>query len=142
MMQIHLKKGEKIYVNGAVIKADQRCSLEFLNNVTFLLENHVMQAEKAGTPVKQLYFVVQTMLIDPERSQTTRELYWHLSNCLHTTIKSQALIDGLANSDSCVKKQRYFDALKILRNLFDVEEKMMRADEAVDRSENKCREFA
>ena len=45
-MQIHLKKGEKLYVNGAVIRADQRCSLEFLNNVTFLLENHVMQAEK------------------------------------------------------------------------------------------------
>ena len=44
-MQIHLKKGEKLYVNGAVIRADHRCSLEFLNNVTFLLENHVMQAD-------------------------------------------------------------------------------------------------
>ena len=78
-MQIHLKKGEKLYVNGAVIRADQRCSLEFLNNVTFLLENHVMQAEKADTPLKQIYFVVQTMLIDPDNAQITRELYWHLS---------------------------------------------------------------
>ena len=44
-MFIHLKRGEKLYVNGAVVRVDRRTSLEFLNDVTFLLENHVMQAE-------------------------------------------------------------------------------------------------
>jgi flagellar biosynthesis repressor protein FlbT len=125
-MQIHLKKGEKIYINGAVIRADHRCSLELLNNVTFLLENHVMQAEKAETPFKQIYFVVQTMLIDPENAHITRELYWQLSGCLHTSNDDPQLIKGLVESDSCVKSQRYFDALKILRGLFDIEEKLIK----------------
>jgi flagellar biosynthesis repressor protein FlbT len=126
-MQIHLKKGEKLYVNGAVIRADHRCSLEFLNNVTFLLENHVMQAEKAETPFKQVYFVVQTMLIDPDNAQITRELYWHLSGCLHNTLENPQLIKGLADADLCIKNQRYFDALKILRGLFDTESKLLSA---------------
>ena len=124
-MQIHLKKGEKLYVNGAVIRAEQRCSLEFLNNVSFLLENHVMQADKAESPLRQIYFVVQTMLIDPENAQITRELYWHLSGCLHSTLENAQLITGLVNSDTCIKNQRYFDALKILRGLFETEDKLL-----------------
>jgi flagellar biosynthesis repressor protein FlbT len=124
-MQIHLKKGEKLYVNGAVIRAEQRCSLEFLNNVSFLLENHVMQADKAESPLKQIYFVVQTMLMDPENAQITRELYWHLSGCLHSTLENAQLVNGLVNSDACIKNQRYFDALKILRGLFETEAQLL-----------------
>ncbi len=124
-MQIHLKKGEKVYINGAVIRADHRCSLELLNNATFLLENHVMQPEKAETPFRQLYFVVQTMLIDPDTVPITREHYWHLSDCLHATIESPQLVAGLMSSDTCVKNQRHFDALKILRGLFEIEDKLM-----------------
>jgi flagellar biosynthesis repressor protein FlbT len=131
-MQIHLKKGERIYVNGAVIRADHRCSLEFMNNVTFLLENHVMQADKADTPFKQIYFVVQTMLIDPENAQITRELYWHQSSCLHKTLENVQLRDGLGGADACVKNQRYFDALKTLRGLFDAESKVLPADRPIN----------
>jgi flagellar biosynthesis repressor protein FlbT len=127
-MQIHLKKGEKLYVNGAVIRADHRCSLEFLNNVTFLLENHVMQADKAETPFKQIYFVVQTMLIDPENARITRELYWHLSDCLHSTLQNAELIEGLTSADACIRNQRYFDALKVLRGLFEAEGKILAAE--------------
>jgi flagellar biosynthesis repressor protein FlbT len=141
-MQIHLKKGEKIYVNGAVIRADHRCSLEFMNNVTFLLENHVMQAEKAETPFKQVYFVVQTMLIDPENAQVTRELYWHLSSCLHSTLENSQLIDGLTSSDTCVKNQRYFDALKILRGLFEAESKLIPAKPSEHKQTNNRKEVA
>ena len=70
-MFIHLKRGEKLYVNGAVLRVDRRTSLEFLNDVTFLLENHVMQAEEAVTPERQLYFVVQSMIMDPGNAGMT-----------------------------------------------------------------------
>ena len=73
-MFIHLKRGGKLYVNGAVLRVDRRTSLEFLNDVSFLLENHVMQAEDARTPLRQLYFIVQSMLIDPANASMTLEL--------------------------------------------------------------------
>lgn len=124
-MQLHLKKGEKVYINGAVLRVDQRCSIELLNNVTFLLENHVMQADKATTPFRQLYFVVQTMLIEPDNAHLTRELYWHQSNCLHAALTSQELLNGLALADSGIKAQKYFEALKIIRGLFPLEQRLL-----------------
>ena len=66
-MHISLRPGEKLYVNGAVLRVDRKVSVEFLNDVTFLLENHVILPEEANTPLRQLYFVVQTMLIEPAR---------------------------------------------------------------------------
>src|SRR5690606_1917209 len=54
-LKISLKANEKIYVNGAVIKADRKVSLEFLNDVQFLLQSHVLQPEEASTPLRQLY---------------------------------------------------------------------------------------
>jgi flagellar protein FlbT len=120
-MQIHLKKGQKIYINGAIIKADHRCSIELLNNANFLLESHVLHQEKAQTPIQKIYFTVQTMLIDPEDAPAARESYWQQSHALHSTVQTPLFINGLSNSDSYVKSQRYFDALKILRGLFENE---------------------
>ena len=64
-MNITLRAGERLYINGAVIRVDRKATIELLNDVTFLLENHVMQAEQATTPLRQIYFVVQVMLMDP-----------------------------------------------------------------------------
>ena len=48
-MQLSLRAGERIYVNGAVLRVDRKVTLELLNDATFLLENQVMQAEQAIT---------------------------------------------------------------------------------------------
>jgi len=36
-MHISLRPGEKLYLNGAVLRADRKMSLELLNDATFLL---------------------------------------------------------------------------------------------------------
>ena len=66
-MNITLRAGEKLYINGAVIRVDRKATIELLNDVTFLLENHVLQASQATTPLRQIYFAVQVMLMDPGR---------------------------------------------------------------------------
>lgn len=125
-MRIHLKKGEKLYVNGAVLKADHRCSIELLNNVNFLLESHILRKEKAETPIKKIYFAVQEMLISPEHAKSARDSYWELSNALHSEAGTPVLLQGLSHSDICVKSSRYFNALKILRSLFEVESSLLK----------------
>jgi flagellar protein FlbT len=122
-MFIHLKRGEKLYVNGAVLRVDRRTSLEFLNDVTFLLENHVMQAEDATTPVKQLYFVVQTMLMEPANTGMTAELYKHLSFRTRESITDDAVRSQIDAADRKVNEGRFFDALKHLRSCFAGEKK-------------------
>lgn len=121
-MFIHLKRGEKLYINGAVLRVDRRTSLEFLNDVTFLLENHVMQADEASTPLRQLYFIVQTMLMDPANAGMTAELYKHLSFRTRQAITNDVLQNQIDVADHKVNEGRYFDALKILRNSFASEQ--------------------
>lgn len=121
-MFIHLKRGEKLYVNGAVLRVDRRTSLEFLNDVSFLLENHVMQAEDARTPLRQLYFIVQSMLIDPANAGLTLELYKHLSHRVRVTLPPEAFAANLDIADQKVAEGRYFDALKHLRGSFALED--------------------
>ena len=60
-----MRAGERIYVNGAVLRVDRKVSLELVNDVMFLLEGQVMQASDATTALRQLYFIVQLMLMNP-----------------------------------------------------------------------------
>lgn len=120
-MFIHLKRGEKLYVNGAVLRVDRRTSLEFLNDVSFLLENHVMQAEDANTPLRQLYFIAQSMLIDPANAGMTLELYKHLSHRARVSAPGVDICRNLDIADQKVMEGRYFDALKHLRGSFPLE---------------------
>ena len=128
-MFIHLKRGEKLYVNGAVLRVDRRTSLEFLNDVTFLLENHVMQAEEATTPVRQLYFVVQTMLMDPANAGMTAELYKHLSYRTREATNDEGFRQKLDLADQKVSEGRHFDALKQLRLCFATEKRSEQKEE-------------
>ena len=36
-LRIFLRPGEKVFLNGAVLRADRKVSLEVLNDVSFLL---------------------------------------------------------------------------------------------------------
>ena len=98
-----------------MLRVDRRTSLEFLNDVTFLLENHVMQAEEATTPERQLYFVVQSMLMDPGNAGMTAELYKHLSFRTRQETRDDNVKTQLDSADRKIAEGRYFDALKILR---------------------------
>jgi flagellar biosynthesis repressor protein FlbT len=123
---ISLKTGEKIYVNGAVLRVDRKVSIEFLNDVAFLLEAHVMQPEQTTTPLRQLYFIVQTMLIDPINAEATKQLfdvsYRRVDDALPPR---QDLRRALADVRQSIEARRYFDALKALRGCFAIEDAIM-----------------
>jgi len=74
-LKISLKPNEKIYINGAVVRVDRKVSIEFLNDVQFLLENHVLQPEDASTPLRQLYFIAQMILMAPETASDARQMF-------------------------------------------------------------------
>jgi flagellar protein FlbT len=129
-MHICLKPGEKIYVNGAVLRVDRKVSIEFLNDVTFLLQNHVILAEEAVTPLRQLYFIVQTMLIDPANAGTAREMFDSSMSLLCASFENKEVLKGLSNVADLVEKNRVFDALKTIRSLFPIEERILQNADA------------
>ena len=117
-LKLTLKANEKIYINGAVIKADRKVSLELLNDVQFLLEAHVLQPEEANTPLKQLYFIVQVMLMNPQGAPEAREMLRRSMPLLLATFSDEHILCELKNIDRQVSEGRVFEALKALRSLY------------------------
>lgn len=124
-LQISMRPGERIYVNGAVLKVDRKVSIEFLNDVTFLLEHHVLQPEDTRTPLRQLYFIVQMVLIDPANSEDARAMFdKSLTSVLEAT-ENQKIRQSLLEVRVLFDRGRTFDALKVLRPLFAIEDDLL-----------------
>src|SRR5208337_392450 len=114
-MNITLRAGERFFINGAVIRIDRKATIELLNDVTFLLENHVMQAKEATTLTRQIYFAVQIMLMDPSAAATATPLAGALIETALGAYETPELVSGLRGVAQSLAKSRNFEALKALR---------------------------
>jgi flagellar biosynthesis repressor protein FlbT len=124
-MRLTLRPQERFFVNGAVLRVDRRVGVELLNDVTFLMENHVLQPNETQTPLRQLYFVVQTMLIDPMTKAQSRVLFDSLYPGTLRSFANRDIIDGLLTLEQLIDEERLFDGLKLLRSLFPIEEEII-----------------
>lgn len=128
-LRISLKSGERIFINGAVLRVDRKVALEFLNDVTFLLENHVLQPEDATTPLRQLYFICQMMLINPEGREQSMVMFRKSVIMLLNCFENEEVLAELKRVDGMVASGRPFDALKAIRGLYAVEDKILNNQE-------------
>jgi len=124
-MHISLRAGEKLYINGAVVRVDRKVSFELLNDATFLLEAHVMRVEEANTPLRQLYFIVQVILMNPGDAAAAQEMFKESVRRTIDTFDHDEVLIGLKNAAHLVQMNRIFDALRTIRNLFQIESDIM-----------------
>ena len=124
-IQISLKAGERIYINGAVVRADRKVTLQLLNEVVFILESHVMQADETTSPLRQLYFVVQALLMDPRNAEATRNLFRQMHASTLASFTNEAIRAELAAIAQLVDADSAFEALKRLRALFPSEDAIL-----------------
>jgi flagellar biosynthesis repressor protein FlbT len=124
-MLIHLKRNERLFINGAVIRLDRRGTVELLNDAHFLMENHIMQPEGATTPLRQLYFITQTMIIDPKNAHLTVALFRTLCGRIENVAHTRSYIDLVKAVSGLVETENYFEALKMLRKSFTLEDELL-----------------
>ena len=132
-LKISLKPNEKIYVNGAVVKVDRKVSIEFLNDVQFLLENHVLQVEQASTPLKQLYFITQVILMNPDNAGQALAMFRRSLPLLLASFEDEHILSSLKNIDRLVGEGHVYDALKAIRALYPLEAEILGAGPSVAR---------
>ena len=138
-MKIHLKRNEKLFLNGAVIRLDRRGSIELMNNAQFLLENHIMQPEEATTPLRQIYFITQTMLMDPANAHLIMFLFQSYVTGLKAAIVDPVCLANISKAQNLVESNDYYGALKVLRLTFHESKK----NKVIDRNpDNKLSEKA
>ncbi|RCL02519.1 MAG: flagellar protein FlbT [Candidatus Tokpelaia sp. JSC188] len=124
-MYLTLRSGERLYLNGAVLRADRKTRLELLNDAIFLLETHILQVEDADTPLKQLYFAAQIMMIDPSNADRARYMFLKLHKKLLQTTSDIIILEGLRSCIRLAEERHIFHILKIIRSLFLQEAKIL-----------------
>lgn len=120
-MHISLRAGERFYINGAVLRVDRKVSFELLNDATFLLDAHVMRVEEVTTPLRQLYFIVQIMLMNPADTPAAQTMFEQALRTTRAQFEDQEIHAGLANAERLIEDNRKFDALKVIRRLLPAE---------------------
>jgi flagellar biosynthesis repressor protein FlbT len=123
--KVALRANERLYINGAVISCDRKTCIEFLNDVNFLMENHVMQAGQATTPLRQLYFVIQVMLMSPQDITAALALYRVQLPATLGAFSHQTILSQVKDADRLVHEARYYEAMRALRAVFSLEDQIM-----------------
>jgi len=128
--RVTLRPGERIFINGAVIKSEGRCSFEILNDVPYLQEHEIMHAQQTVTPLRQLYYILQTMIMEPQGGETARGVYADTLHWLRQAFSNQAVLAGLDVIARQVQEGSPFEALKTLRTLVPIENSILGANRA------------
>lgn len=124
-LKISLRPGEKIYINGAVVRVDRKVSLELLNDVQFLLESHVLQLNEASTPLRQLYFILQVMLMNPTGATQAYEMFRKTLPLMLASFVDPEICAALKQVDRMVGEGHVFEALKAIRSLYPLEKRAL-----------------
>ncbi|HSK38323.1 MAG TPA: flagellar biosynthesis repressor FlbT [Arenibaculum sp.] len=113
-LKIRLAPDERIVINGALIQADGRCSLVFLNNSSFLTEKHIMRPAEASTPARRIYYMIQNsyMANDAERPPILATLH-DLIGDFHQATTVQSIKDTLDEIRELVANAEYYPALRL-----------------------------
>ena len=119
-LKITLRAGERIFINGGVLKVDRKVSIELMNDVIFLLEQHVMKPDDTTTPLRQLYFMIQMMLMDPALHLKARTMAKESVSSL-ASISERQIVHGLMEINELLDADRPFEALKKVRTLLPLE---------------------
>ena len=121
-MRLQLKAGERLFLNGAVLSVDRRSTLNLLNKASFLREAHVMQAEEATTPVRRLYFTIQSLMLAPEGDVArTTDASGQAERLLAASARPETT-DALLDARDALLRGQHFAALRALRTVFEPED--------------------
>lgn len=68
-LKITLRDGEKMVINGAVVRSVGRTEIHVENQASILRSRELMSPEEATTPARKLYFATMMAYIQPEQTE-------------------------------------------------------------------------
>jgi len=93
------------------------------NRISILREKDIMSQERANTPCKRIYFVIQLMYIDNGKLADYRNVLRELlKETLHAAPSTHDLIEQIV---ALTNSAMYYQALKIARKLINYEKELL-----------------
>ena len=122
-LKLNLRANERLVINGALLTALKPTSLLINNQVSMLLERHIMRPEHANTPARRVYFAIQCAYIAdaserPPYLEQAEAFIKDFEGATEST-KVRALLSDMRRN---LEQRAYYDALKLCRDLISYEE--------------------
>jgi flagellar protein FlbT len=129
-LRISLRDGEKVIVNGAVLRSVGRTDLRLENGASVLRGRDVMGPEEANTPARRLYFACMMAYIDGGERTIHQDNIIDLVRELLAALKApeaQATCVSFAQKVAC---QQFYTALADCRWLMTYEAELLATAQA------------
>lgn len=124
-LQVRIKHGEKMIVNGAAIQFLSDANIRFTNKVRFIYGRQLMSPEEATNTARRIYFNVQVAYIgEPdERAPAMAEarILIDLFRAATTSTMARHLLDRIL---AAVKDDRFDHALRAAMRLVSHEDEL------------------
>ena len=124
-LKVTLKPGERVIIGGAVItNGASTGNLIIENTVPVLRQKDIISKEKADTPCKMIYLVIQLMYVDGTNLSNHHNTYWSLvKDVLRAAPSTLPVIDRM---NDLILGNKYYQALKVAKKLIECEEEAVR----------------
>lgn len=120
-LRISLRDGERVVINGAIIRAAGRTDLAIESKVTILRGREIMSPAEASTPARQLYFHTMMAYLDPD---SIEEHHRQIVNSLSSVTRLATCEAGraaVAQFAERAARADYYRALGDCRTLMRIE---------------------
>ena len=124
-LRLTLKPNEKIVINGCVIRnADRRQTLTIENYADVVRGVDLLDESSAATPVKKVYFFIQSALLRPEIRKELRPII-HKSLAELVPIFNEQIAGHIFEAANHVSAANYYKAMRSLREVMRYEDELM-----------------
>jgi flagellar protein FlbT len=120
-LRISLRDGEKMIVNGAVLRATGRTQFVIENHVAILRDREVMSPEEATTPARRLYFACMMAYIDSSNLAEHQDLIVERLRDLFGALESEEARAACIRFAGLVALPDFYRALAECRTLINYE---------------------
>jgi len=123
-LKITLKPGEKIIINGAVIKNGEKAMTFYIENkATILREKDIMREEDAITYCSKIYFIIQLMYLDGKNMVEYHNIYWRLvQDLIEAVPRATGIVDAISQN---ILEENHYKALKLAKKLIAFEKEVL-----------------
>ena len=114
---IHIRKGKKIFINGAVVENASERTITFLlrNQAEVLRCDDVLTPDEAVTPASRIYYALQCLYLFPASRRHCFTLFFELAESYRKAAPSVS--DLVERLFARVRAGQFYDALKLAREL-------------------------
>ncbi len=129
-LRLTLKPNERILINGCVIlNSDRRQVISIENQADIVREADLLKEDEARSPVKEVYFFIQSALLDPTIRQKIVPIVQKRLGRLVPVFHDE-MAEHIFQAAGHVSTADFYRAMRALRPLMDYEAQLLKMIES------------